>query len=135
MSTSMKKFWIIVFLLTAFSVQFVRFATALEPLIEPSLSDGKNNRSPASLSRLFEDIGVSHPARMNPCFDLEEHTLKYCTPHSIHKLSEDPEIPEKYRAYLKGVVERENSCDLISAYIGRLCYQENFNRLFKHFSK
>jgi len=129
------KFWIYISLFAIFSAQLVIHAYAQEMIIEPSLSPAKNNPSTGNLGRLFEETGISHPARMNPCFDLSGHASKYCTPNSIHLLTEDPEVSEMSKDFLEKVLEKKNACELVSDYIGRLCHQENFKKIFKHFSK
>ena len=127
------KFWIFVILWAILSVLFINLVNAEEMLVEPSISLERNVASPGGLSALFSELGIKYPTRANPCFDLEEYTEKYCTVRSIRDLIEGSGFTDT--EFLKRGLNLKDPCEQIALYIGRVCYQENFKKIYKHFHR
>jgi len=138
------KYWLFLLMLCVGSVVFIKCVYSGDMLVEHSLAYQKNLAPQKSLSKLFSALGVTPLSQMvpesggdiimNPCFDLEEYTRKYCTPHSMQLLLSEHIFIEMEDQLLRKMLLHDDGCEQIAQYIGRVCYQENFKKIFKHFA-
>lgn len=88
---------------------------------------------PGKVGDLFKGLGLAYPTA-NPCLDLGEYTLKYCTTYSIKRLINDPDVSPVDQNFLRKIANDENRCSLAADYIERICEMRSFETIFKHFS-
>ncbi len=143
--TKAGKFWVwVIFfsLISTFGVNWVRSQpensmTYKKPdLRVVSSANAKNAAPQGDLGALYSELGIEQGkhVRLNPCFDIEELTRKYCTPHSIRLILSDQALVETEEKLLRDMLRHDNACELVALYIGRVCHQENFKKIFKHFA-
>jgi len=106
-----------------------------EGLVESSISELKEDNPKDSIGRLYKDMGFHYPTAINPCLDLENDTRRYCSPNALRFLLDKPDrvfgpLEDKiYRSFLNDPAP----CESVALYIGRVCKQENFWKILKHF--
>jgi len=125
--TTMGKFWLWVifwFVLSVFGVMWVKS----QP--ERSIAYQKNVAPRGDLGKLYSELGIEQGkhVRLNPCFDIEELTRKYCSPHAMQML-----LVETEDQVLSDLLSYDDPCEQVALHIGRICHQENFKKIFKHF--
>lgn len=126
--------WLFVFIVS--SIGFTKSAYSLEPIIEHSIVYQKNTTLQGNLNDLFDELGINFIGndRLNPCHEIEELTRKYCTPNSLRVLlDEDAFVPSEEKL-LRKFLSGNRACDDTAEHIGRVCYLENFKKIFKHYS-
>lgn len=152
------KFWLYLIALSLLSFLLVKWVYFENILVQHSMAYQKNVTPKGDLTQLFSELGLSNGglARLRPCEDLERHATRYCTDHSVQLLLsdehafmeiEDHELRKMLMLskHLAGEMEMEDenlrkmlthvdSCTLVTQYIGRICMQENFKKIFKHFA-
>ena len=137
-------FWKTFFIVMVFSITFfllTKWADSGEPLIQDSLAEDpqvvtKVEPLAGSLSELFHDLGVQPAANgiSNPCFDLENYSEKYCTVHGVNLVLASHYLVKMDELLLNEMLRHQDPCHQISTYIGRICEQQNFLKIFKHFA-
>ncbi len=133
--TNVEKVCIWVFVLTVMSITGIKWVYSQEALVEHSIAYQKNKAPQRDLNQLFTELGISYPIRANPCFDIEEFTRKYCTVHAMKLVVDklDTESNTEVQLYLEMSL-MDDGCEQAALYIGRVCKQENFIKIFKHFA-
>ena len=99
-------------------------------------ANAKNAAPQGDLGALYSELGIDQGkhVRLNPCFDIEELTRKYCTPHAIQLLLSEQTLVETEDQLLRDLLLQDFPCEQVALYIGRVCHQGNFKKIFKHFS-
>jgi len=114
----------------------VGWANSKDMLVEHSMADQNKVSPQQDLGKLFSELGIeqSGHVRLNPCFDIGELTEKYCSPHSIKRLLSENAFIETEEQLLRKMLMDDSACEQVSIYIDRICHQENFKKIFKHFA-
>ena len=133
--TALIKYWLLISFFVLSSLFFASRAFPDNLFSKHSAAYEKNKAPQGDLEELFRQLGAVYPMRGNPCFDLEEYTRKWCTPHALSLLlSERIFVPVEDQLIRKFLQDRHSSCDHTALYIGRVCALENFKKIFKHFA-
>lgn len=128
--TNIEKICIWVFVLIVVSITGIKWVSSLEALVEQSIAYQKNNTPQDDLAQLFSELGISNGAmtRLNPCVELEENALRYCTTGTLNRLSRhDNQSPESKLLLSTG------DCAFVAKQIYQMCAFENFGKIYKHF--
>jgi hypothetical protein len=125
----MIRYWIFIILFCVFSLWFVYSVNAQEMLIAPSIAKESSTKSP---SELFWQMGVAHD-RENPCDKIKKYTKKYCSINGIKVLlARNPVNELESNIYLR-IINSADPCEGIARHIWKVCAQENFKKIIKHF--
>ena len=142
---TLTKVFVILFILSLSSIVFVKwvyslsndgvFSEKMEGLTESSFFKGAKQIPTQSIEGLFRRMGIERKIKINPCFDIEEYTQKYCTPANLQMLVSAKIFSsfeeELFQRYLN---RQENPCEQTAVYIGKLCELQNLKKILKHFS-
>lgn len=130
------KFWLFLFALWLFSALFVKGAHSEDMLVEPSLAYEKKATPMKDFSMLFSQLGMTPPEQgtVEPCIDLQNHTKKYCTVHSMKALLDEHVFVPIEDRILREFLKSNEPCGQLAEYIGRVCKLNNFGEIIKHFA-
>ena len=134
----MTSFWKNTFWLSVLVVGYLSFSpwsNAEKMLVEPSIAGKKVDSAQGDLVDLFKSLGMTPPSHgfANPCYDLEESAVKYCTKRDVIKILEKKPLSKETMKFFIEVVKSKNPCQLVGEYIGRVCQTQNFNKIIDHF--
>jgi len=128
----MFKFWLGLAFCIFLSVWFIKWANSEGMLVEHSMAYEKNQTPQGNLSELFGSMGLSHS--LNPRIDAEENAARYCTQHGLNLLLSEQSLHSEEEKLIRQFMLSTDMCGNASAYIGRVCKQENFKKIYKHFT-
>ena len=122
------------FLLTLFF--FDEHAIADDGLVTPSIAYQKHKPPFKGITQLFMDLGITPPIHgfANPCIDLEQSTIRYCTPANVRSLVKKGFFAEPELTYFKNIMKSENVCILTGEYVLHICKVQNFMKIMDHFT-
>lgn len=130
------KCFIVVFFLALVSLFPVNPVTANPMLVEPSIAHKAPVLQTHGINKLFMELGITPPIHgfANPCMDLEQYTIKYCTPFTIRDIVEKGFFSGSEKQYFEQIKMDKNVCILTGEYIGRVCESGNLMKILYHFS-
>lgn len=128
--TNVEKICIWVFVLTVLSITGIKWVYSQEALVEHSMAYQKNKAPQGDVAQLFSELGISNGAmtRLNPCMELEENALRYCTAGALKRLSKH----DNQSAGSK-LLSSTGDCALVAKQIYHTCTFKNFEKIYKHF--
>ena len=128
--TNVEKVCIWVFVLIVLTITGIKWANSQEALVEDSMAYQKNVVPPGDLAQLFSELGISNGAmtRLNPCMELEENALRYCTTGALKRLSKHDNQSDGSKLLLS-----TGECDLVAKQIYHTCTFKNLEKIYNHF--
>lgn len=133
----MSKKWILIILLVATVVSVGSLWAKPSMMVQTSTAPGqKSQRIFRNTGALFLHLGVgpSQNGILNPCMEIEDYSNKWCSKHAIKLILDKENFVDMEKQLLKGMLQHDNACEQVSLYLGRVCEQENFLKIFNHFA-
>ncbi len=145
MSNSFKIFFGWLFLFSLLSILFINYSEATEKNKTFTFEDALESQSSIAdtqrfiltkdLNQLFGKLGINKKTRSaNPCIDIEEYTLKWCSLSELKISSKELALSLTARKFLIDALKTKLPCETLALHIGRTCEQENLMQIIQHFS-
>jgi len=122
--------------LTLLSLSLAMLVHANSLLVQPSIPHKSPPLQTQGISKLFMELGITPPIHgfANPCIDLEQYIIKYCTPFTIRDLVEKDFFSGSEKQYFEQIKMDKNVCILTGEYVGRICEVDNLMKILDHFT-